>query len=111
MKTLVILVLLAGVGYGAYKLTIGRPAEKRACAHLVDLCGDDHSDKDVADCEQTFADLRKIGGDDSVDKPAQCLADAKTCGEGVGCVAGAMGRAGINFGSDFFKGLDHSLSK
>ena len=83
-KVLVALLVFGGAGFVGYRYVYGSPA-KRACSRMAELCGD----KDVKKCEDDFAELRKIGGDESVDKQAQCMANAQTCGEAAGCYAGA----------------------
>ncbi len=101
MKKLLVLIVLAAVGYGAYRWWHRAP-EKRACARLSALCGD----KGDADrCERDMAELAKTASAENMSKLDSCLGDAKTCAEGAGCVFGT----GVNaFGdalNQFMKGV------
>ena len=110
-KLLVVLVVLGAGAYGIYMLTAGRAPEKVACARYAELCGGQNPAREVAACEGFFADVRKVGGGSAVEQPAQCLTEAQSCGAAVGCMSGAVGKAGVNFGSEFLKGLNESLKK
>lgn len=106
-KVLVALLLLGAGGLLGYRFLYGS-ATRRACSRMAELCGEKH---DAKKCEDDFAELRKIGGDESLEKPAKCMAEAKTCGEAAGCYAGAIGNSGVKFFKDAFKGLTKSLDE
>lgn len=108
---LVVVALVGGAGFFGYREM--RP-ERRACRKLASLC--ERVDKSTAaeenskSCESTFAELRDTSGPDSVDKPAQCILDSKTCPEATGCFVGGVGGGLIRgLGSEFLKGLGKSL--
>jgi hypothetical protein len=106
MKKLLALVLLGGVGWFAYTRFL-RPPEERACHALAALCGDDAETKS---CAKDVGELKKMSKD-AVAKLDTCLADAKSCVEGTGCLVGAgMGAAGQMMG-DFVKGVGRALPK
>src|SRR5262245_52380639 len=94
MKSILILVLLGGAAWGGYFFYHRQHPEKRACVHFADLCGDGAKSgkNSVAECEQWFSDVQKMGGRDTIEQPSQCLRDATSCGQAVGCMAGAVGR-------------------
>ena len=106
----VVLAVVGGAVFGYYEM---RP-ERRACAKLVTLCESadkgDSGKKERKDCEDTFAELKSTSGPESVEKPAQCILDSKTCPEATGCFVGGVG-GGLLRGAagEFFKGLGKSV--
>jgi hypothetical protein len=106
MKKLLALVILGGVGWFAYNHYL-RPPEQRACHTLAALCGDDANSKQ---CVNDVAELGKMSKD-ALSKLDSCLADAKSCMEGSGCLVGAgLGAAGTALG-EFVKGVGRALPK
>ncbi len=107
MKKLVVLLILGGLAFGAYRLWF-RPVEKRACARMADLCGQKADEQ--AKCEADFADLKKNASPEVMSKLDHCLADAKSCVEGGGCMVGT----GLNMAGDlmnqFMKGLGGAMA-
>jgi hypothetical protein len=108
MKKLFVLLLLGGLGYGAYYWWSHRAPEKRACARLTELCGDKNQ---AAQCERDMSELAKQAKPETMSKLDTCLGDAKTCAEGAGCVFGT----GVNVFGDalgqFMKGVGGALNK
>jgi hypothetical protein len=97
---MVLVAALAGCrGDGA---SSGVPA-RTACAKVVSLC--QGNDQDRRDCEQAFNDLRPSVDPENAARTARCVAEARTCGEATGCMAGGAARAGANFLRDFTNGL------
>ena len=108
MKKFLIVVLVLGAG-GVFAYKHFFAPEKRACAKLAELCGD--KAKDLDKCASDMADLRKSLGDDVVKKFDSCVADAKTCPEGAGCMVGA-GMSGVGDAvNQFMKGMGKALNK
>lgn len=91
MKNVLVLVVVAGLGVGAY-LKWGRkaPAE-RACEQVTSLCGELGA--------STCADLAKVTND----KAVACVMSADSCMEAMGCV---MGSALQDFERGFQRGSE-----
>ncbi|MDI1484599.1 hypothetical protein [Polyangium sp. y55x31] len=110
-KTLAV-VLAVGIGGGAGVAAYAylKKPERAACVRIADLCGEKNGTKDDLDrCVEEVEQWRKVAGDEPVDKGIQCVDDAKTCGEAMGCVAGAGIKGFQNVVDDFFKGLGKGL--
>src|SRR5215510_3956412 len=107
-KFLVVAAVLGVAGFFSYRYVFAKP-EKRACARMVELCG--LEDKDATECEQAFTEMRKMSGDDSVKAPSQCTMEAKSCGEAMGCMAGAYMKGGIHMWGDMMKGFGKALNE
>ena len=102
MKKLLVLVVVLGVGAWFAWARLLRPAPKRACAHLHALCG--HSpdaEDDAKDCDDFFDTVSKNDGD----KTIQCVLDAKTCPEALGCSAGGAIKLGTTAAKGFLNGF------
>lgn len=113
MKKLVLVAIVLGVGgYFAYAKVL-RPAPKRACARLHQLCGDQVRDEgdDPKDCSDFFDALRDNAGADEADKTAQCMLDAKTCPEAFGCMAGGGVKLGVGAARGFLDGFEKAMKK
>jgi hypothetical protein len=105
MKRLFFLLLLAGAGYLVYRYYITR-AEGASCHRLAELCG--HKGSEIDKCVDDVRELGKANKE-AVAKFNSCVADAKSCGEGAGCLVGAgFGAAGKMF-EDFLKGVGKAL--
>jgi hypothetical protein len=108
MKKFLIVAILLGAG-GVFAWKHFMRSEARSCAKLADLCGD--KAKDMDKCVSDMADLRKQLGDDVANKFDSCVADAKTCAEGAGCMVGA-GMSGVGDAvNQFMKGMGKALNK
>lgn len=102
-------IIAAGV-YGYF--TFIKTPEVRGCEKLASLCGGSSEKPDeLKECVDQMHKLKEVGGPDALTQPLKCIADAKTCGEGVGCAAGAYGRAGGKILQDALKGLEKSLKE
>jgi hypothetical protein len=87
MKTLLGLIVIAGLGVGGWFIyTTYFTPERRACSRLAELCGDG---KRLERCDEKLGELRKLAGDEAHGKATRCIGEAKTCMNAVGCVAGA----------------------
>jgi hypothetical protein len=103
-KFLAAVVVLGAFAGAAYAFT--RSPERAACMRVADLCGvEGGSMKDLDQCVDDVKRWRKIAGDEPVDKGLACVESAKTCGEAVGCTAGAAFKGTQNIMNDFFKGF------
>ena len=98
--TLSLLALVALIG--CRDAAAQAPAQA-ACARLTTLCGG--NDRDRQECERSFAELRPTVDPQNAARAARCLAEATTCGEASGCMAGAAMRAGASFLKDFTYGF------
>lgn len=110
MKKLIIVAMILGVGgYFAWAKVL-RPAPKRACDRLADLCGDAAPrDSDDKSCTEFFDALATHGGEADTGKTAQCVLDAKTCPEALGCTAGGAVRLGTGVAKSFLDGFQKSV--
>jgi hypothetical protein len=105
MKKLFLLLLLAAAAYLGYRYFI-TTAEARSCRHLADLCGD--KTKEVDKCVEDVRELGKASRE-AVTRFDACVAGAKSCGEGAGCLVGAgFGAAGTML-NDFVKGVGKAI--
>ena len=109
MKKLLVVAILVGVGgYFAYAKVL-RPAPRRACDRLAALCGDSGRDaSDDKSCTDFFDELGKSGGDQS-GKTAQCVLEAKSCPEAIGCTAGGAVKLGAGVAKSFIDGFQKSV--
>jgi hypothetical protein len=107
-KLLLVAVIFAAGGWIAYAKVL-RPAPRRACDRLADLCGDAKRDaSDDKSCSDFFDALQKNGGDDT-DKTAQCVLDARSCPEAIGCTAGGAVKLGAGVAKNFLDGFAKSV--
>jgi hypothetical protein len=104
MKTLLVLALLGVGGFLGYRYLF---PEKRACGKMVELCGADAATGQR--CEQAIVELKKAAGGDSARSAAACVADAQSCPQALGCMAGLVGQAAGGAANEFLKGLQKSL--
>ena len=109
MKKLLVIVVLAAAGYAAYAFVL-RPPAKRTCMRVADLCGLDPRGDETEQCLQTLDSLRK-SNPSVVEQVTTCIADAKSCGEAVGCASGGVLTVGTGFLKDFIGGLQKSINK
>ena len=107
MNKLFVLLVLAGCAASLYWWKYMRPVEKRVCARLEALCGgDSDDDRDRARCEHDFAELKRTASPETMQHLDRCLADAKTCVEGGGCIVGT----GISVAGDVLQQLGRGVS-
>ncbi len=105
-KALLVVVLLAVIGGGAFAFAYMRNPNRAACIRTAELCGGKGGSKEQLDqCTSQVEQWRKVAGDAPVDKGITCVDEAKTCGEAVGCVAGAGISGFTNVVDDFLKGF------
>lgn len=107
MKKLAIVALLVGVGGWFAWAKVLRPAPKRACAHLHELCNDRSDDE--KSCDDFFDAIRNNSGADDADKTAQCVLDARSCPEAIGCTAGGAVKLGAGAAKGFLDGFQKSM--
>jgi len=111
MKKLVFVAVVLGVGgYFAWAKVL-RPAPERACARLHALCGEQARDPgdDPKDCTELFDALRNDGSADDAAKTAQCVLDARSCPEAIGCAAGGAVKLGAGAARGFLDGFAKSV--
>jgi hypothetical protein len=109
-KILAIVLVLGVVGGGVAFALMRRTPEQSACMRVADLCGvKDGTKEDLDKCVTDVDQWRKVAGDETVDKGMKCVADAKTCGEAMGCTAGAGIKGVQGIVNDFMKGLGKGL--
>ena len=109
MKKLLVAAIVCGVGgYFAYAKVL-RPAPKRACDRLAELCGDSgRGTSDQQECTDFFDTLAKSDSNER-GKTAQCVLEAKSCPEALGCTAGGAVKLGAGVAKGFFEGFGKSV--
>jgi hypothetical protein len=109
MGVLVVGALVAGGVYlGRSGIGPLASAEDRACARLQSLCGEGEGKGKAESCRETLRSVRKVAGDEGMEKTAKCLGDAGTCGAAAGCLVGGVGTAVMG---EFLKGLQQAVEK
>lgn len=105
---LILFLVIAGAAVGAFAYM--RNPTRIACVRVADLCGaQGGSVSDLDQCVDTVKQWRKIAGDEAVDKGVACVETANTCGEAMGCMAGAGFKGMQGVFNDFLKGFDKAL--
>lgn len=105
-KAIPILVLLIIIGAGAGAFAYFRNPNRVACMRMGELCGTQDGSKEQLDqCVTQVDGWRKMAGDAPVDKGIACVDSAKSCGEAMGCMAGASLTGFKNVVDDFLKGF------
>ena len=110
MKKLLVIAIVLGVGGWFAYAKVLRPAPKRACDRLAELCGDSAHERDDADssCTDFFDAVAKSGGDEA-GKTASCVLEAKSCAEAIGCTAGGAVKIGTGAAKSFLDGFQKSV--
>ena len=109
MKTILVVAIVLGVGGWLAYAKVLRPAPKRACDRLVELCGDAGRDKsDDKSCTDFFDQVANSGGDEG-GKSARCVLEAKSCPEAIGCAAGGAVKVGAGVAKGFLDGFQKSV--
>jgi hypothetical protein len=82
----------------------GSGSERAFCANLGKQCvPDDFTSKDIDDCSHDLPKIKPQLGDD-YGKLLTCGAEAKTCAEAIGCLAGAAESFGVDALEQFDRG-------
>ena len=93
MKKLLVVAVLLGLAAVVYaKVFRSSPAES-ACERIDELCGGKLTKSDIKECTSDVEEARDVVGDKVVDKAVDCMDDADTCMETIGCMGGAMTHA------------------
>jgi hypothetical protein len=109
MKKLLVVAVVVGVGGWFAYAKVLRPAPKRACDRIAELCGDSGRGKsDDKSCSGFFDEVARNGGDDA-GKTAQCVLEAKSCPEAIGCTAGGAIKIGAGAAKNFLDGFQKSV--
>jgi len=108
MKKFLAFILIVGIGgYFAYRHFF--VPEKRACAKLAELCGDEA--KDSGKCADDLGQIRKQFGDEPIQKFDGCMSSATSCPEAAGCMMGAGASAVGDSMNKFLKGFGKAVGK
>jgi hypothetical protein len=103
-KLLVVLVLAAVGGALVYRFVLATP-EARFCSGLTELCGEQGA---AALCEREDGGLRKVLGEEAVERAADCVGGSTTCTEAVACMGTGMMR---DVTEQLGKGIKRSLEQ
>ena len=106
MRRLLALLLVLGAAAAAVWWFWIRPSTLLTCNRVAELCG-----TQVGDCRERLDDAQKAVGGDFSSRLARCVAGAKTCGEAVGCAAGAGTKELERAGKNAFDGFKRALEK
>jgi hypothetical protein len=105
-KAVALICVLAICGGGVAAYAYLKNPERSACMRVADLCGEKSGGvKELDQCVDEVNQWRKIAGDEAVNNGIKCVDEAKTCGEAMGCVAGAGMKGTQELINDFFKGF------
>ena len=105
---IILFVVIAGAAAGAFAYI--RNPTRMACVRVGDLCGvQGGTASDLDQCVDNVKQWRKIAGDDAVDKGVACVEKANTCGEAMGCMAGAGFKGLEGVMNDFMKGFGNAI--
>jgi hypothetical protein len=111
-KALAVILVLGIIAAGVAAFAWMRNPGRAACVRVADLCGEKDGTKEKLDqCTDQIEQWRKTAGDEPVDKGIKCVDQAKTCGEAMGCVAGASVKGFQNVVDDFLKGFGKGSGK
>jgi hypothetical protein len=106
-KLLALLLVLGAAGFLVYRYVL-TSAPERSCERLATLCG--QKDLRLEGCVRGMSELGKTNKE-AASKFETCVSDAKTCGEGAGCLVGAGLNAAGGVLNDFIKGIGHAIGK
>ena len=97
------LLVLVGLGAVVYVKVLRASPEQRACERLADLCGKNKV-ADVGECTKELDEASGVLGAKYIDKASDCIDDATTCVEAIGCAVGA----GQILLDEFQRGVDRA---
>lgn len=99
MKKLLGVAVVALLVVGVVKIVHSQSAEGRAraacanlakqCGSLAELGGEKITSGDIDECASDFASDGKKALGDQFAPMVECMADADSCGEAIGCIGGA----------------------
>ena len=107
MKKLIALLVVVGAGFLVYRYVL-TSAPERSCQRMATLCGG--KSVGLERCVRGMTELGKTNKE-GVSKFEACVNDAKSCGEGAGCLVGAGFSAASGVLNDFMKGVGNALGK
>ena len=107
MKKLIALLVVAGAVFLVYRYVL-TSAPERSCQRIATLCGDKSGGLDQ--CVRWMTELGKTNKE-AVSKFEACVDQAKSCGEGAGCLVGAGFNAASGVLNDFMKGVGKAIGK
>ena len=120
MKKFLAFAVVALLVVGVVKVVSGKTTEGRAhkacenlaaqCESLVKLGGDKLSSSDIDECSKDLADAKGELGE-HYSEMTSCMADADSCGEAIGCIAGVAGNVLGDELEGFGRGFDRTFKK
>lgn len=120
MKKFLALAVVALLVVGLVKVVSGKTTEGRArnacenlaaqCESLAKLGGEKLTSEDIDECSRDLASAKDALGD-SYNDMTSCMADADSCGEAIGCLAGAAGNVLGDELDGFGRGFDRTFKK
>lgn len=108
MKKLLAFLVVVGVGGFLFYRFVLTSASERSCQRLATLCAGKS-----AGYEQCVSGLAELGkrNAEQLSRFETCVSNAKSCGEGAGCLVGASVGAASGVLNDFMKGVGSALGK
>ena len=108
MKKLLVFLIVVGAAVFLIHRFVLTSATERSCQKLASLCGD--KSMAVDSCVRGMDELTK-NNKDAASKFDSCVADAKSCAAGAGCLVGAGLSAAGGLLNDFMKGVGEAVKK
>ena len=81
-------------------------SETATCGRMKDLCGTTEES-----CKELFKSTRETFGEKGVDAMKTCFADATSCSEASGCVAGVGLKGLTDSATEFLEGMKKGTEK
>jgi hypothetical protein len=107
MRLLAVLLVVGLIAYVGYRYVTTTP-HKVTCVRLARLCGDKFPSVDKCVDDVGALSRRNRASAAKIDS---CMASAKTCGEGAGCLIGGGLTAAGNALKDMVEGVGKALKK
>ncbi len=109
-KAIVVVILLCVVAGGvAFALTRGTP-ERQLCTQVAKLCKVEGTVKDLDECASDLEKLKEHLGEKRLEETAECVDEAGSCPDAMGCMAGTGMKVLQEAAGEFLKGLGRSLN-
>ena len=120
MKKFLAFAVIALLVVGVVKVVSGKTTEGRArtacenlaaqCESLAKLGGEKLTADDIDDCSKDLARAKDELGEHYAEMTS-CMADADSCGEAIGCIAGSAGTVLGDELDGFGRGFDRTFKK
>jgi hypothetical protein len=100
MKKLLVVAVIVAIGAVVYAKVIRDKPEEVACERIEKLCGEA-----ARGCSTDMEKVADVYGDKAMRKAADCMEDANSCPEALGCLVGA----GKHMVDEFKQGVERGI--